>query len=122
MGDGIWTPTPRWPVPKGTRYQQMPRADLAAIGLPRTCRGYWDTETGCKILVDRERLGTAGELRWHLSISHPTHYPDWDAISDARYALVPDEAVMVMFLPPRHQYVNVHQNCFHLHECPEAQR
>jgi hypothetical protein len=23
---------------------------------------------------------------------------------------------MVMFLPPREQYVNIHKNCFHLHQ------
>ena len=57
--------------------------------------------------------------RWHLSISHPHRYPDWDTIADARYALVPDELTMMMYLPPSAEYVNVHRNCFHLHESRE---
>lgn len=65
---------------------------------------------GCKILVSRE-FG-----KWHLSISHPEKYPDWDTIRDARYALLPDDITMAMLLPPTSQYVNVHHNCFHLHE------
>lgn len=65
---------------------------------------------GCKILVSRE-MG-----KWHLSISRPERYPDWDDIRDARYALLPDNITMAMLLPPTSQYVNVHKNCFHLHE------
>lgn len=74
----------------------------------------------CKVMVSREPLGRAGELRWHLSISHDTRYPTWDEIADARYALVPDECFMVMVLPPSGEYVNAHPHCFHLHEVPEA--
>lgn len=55
--------------------------------------------------------------RLHLSISHPHRYPKWDEISDARYSLLPDAAYMVMYLPPKAEYVNFHKNCFHLHEC-----
>jgi hypothetical protein len=112
----------RRPVPKGTRYRRIPKTQMEAVPLPRSCVGYWDDETRCTILVDQEPTGPAGEPRWHLSISHPDQYPEWDWIADARYALVPDETVMVMFLPPRSEYVNVHENCFHLHECPEAKR
>ena len=54
--------------------------------------------------------------KWHLSISHKTRYPTWDEIKEARYRFVPDEVTMAMLLPPRDQYVNVHPNCFHLHE------
>lgn len=64
----------------------------------------------CAVIVDR-----AGGRR-HLSISHPTRYPTWDEIKAARYALIPDEATMAMLLPPRSEYVNLHPNCFHLHE------
>ena len=53
---------------------------------------------------------------WHLSISHPTRYPTWDEIRDARYDLLPDDCTMAMLLPPRAEYVNLHPNCFHLHE------
>lgn len=53
---------------------------------------------------------------WHLSISHPTRYPVWDEIRDARYDLLPDACTMAMMLPPKAEYVAIHPNCFHLHE------
>ena len=55
---------------------------------------------------------------WHLSISHPKRYPTWDEIYEARYRFIPEAVQMVMHLPPRQEYVNVHQNCFHLFEQP----
>lgn len=65
---------------------------------------------GCKVAVSRE----AG--RWHMSISRPDRYPHWHEIRDARYAFLPDNCTMAMILPPKAEYVNIHQNCFHLHE------
>jgi len=54
--------------------------------------------------------------RWHLSISHKNHYPGWDVIRDARYEFLPEDIVVAMLLPPKGNYVNVHENCFHLWE------
>lgn len=65
----------------------------------------------CRILVAHE-----GPIGWHLSISHPTRYPTWDEICKARYELLPDDVTMAQILPPKSEYVNVHPNCFHLHE------
>lgn len=53
---------------------------------------------------------------WHLSISHKDRYPSWDEIREARYRLVPDAVTMAMLLPPRAEYVNLHDHCFHLHQ------
>lgn len=55
-------------------------------------------------------------LRWHMSISCAKRYPTWEEIRDARYDLMPDEITMAQLLPPKHEYVNIHPNCFHLHE------
>jgi len=57
-------------------------------------------------------------LRWHMSISRADRYPNWDEIKRARYDLVPDDVYMAQILPPTSEYVNVHPNCFHLHEIP----
>jgi hypothetical protein len=84
-----------------------------------------DRVTGCKLfrsgaftvlLADPSSAEFRETQRWHLSISHPHRYPDWNVISDARYALVPNEITMAMILPPREEYVNIQKNCFHLHE------
>ncbi len=79
----------------------------------------------CNIIVSHEIYGggpailSFGKIRWHLSISCPNRYPTFDEIKAARYALIPDEAQMAMFFPPRKEYVNIHQNCFHLYEVVE---
>ena len=75
-----------------------------------------------RIMIGQQVMGdirSGGRLRWHMSISCANRYPVWDEIRDARYALLPDEITMGMFLPPKAQYVNVHPNCFHLHEVIE---
>jgi hypothetical protein len=51
---------------------------------------------------------------YHLSISHPRRYPTWDEICDARDRFTPLDTTMVMLMPPRERWVNVHNNCFHL--------
>jgi hypothetical protein len=75
---------------------------------------------GLHIIIGQQVIGGhilgGGKLRWHLSISHANRYPVWNEIRDARYALLPDDCTMAMLLPPRAQYVNLHPNCFHLHE------
>lgn len=55
----------------------------------------------------------------HLSVSHPNRYPNWDEIKAIRYGLLPDNKTFAIVLPPSSQYVNLHQNCFHLFEVPE---
>lgn len=70
----------------------------------------------CRIVVSRDPSGYGGALLWHLSISCADRYPTWDEIKDARYRLLPNHLTFVMFLPPPSEYVNVHENCFHLHE------
>ena len=78
------------------------------------CSAY-RTENNLAIICGQEPCGPGGTMRWHLSISHARRYPTWDEIRDIRYALVPDEVMVAMFLPPRAQYINVHSFCFHLY-------
>lgn len=59
---------------------------------------------------------TKDEGRWHISVSHPSRYPNWEEIKAARYRLVPDEVCMVQALGPPKSWLNVHENCFHLWE------
>jgi len=61
---------------------------------------------------DAERPG------WHLSISCSKRYPNWDEVAKAWYELVPeaDRRTAVLFLPPVHEYINIHEFCFQVHE------
>lgn len=59
---------------------------------------------------------------WHMSISHPKRYPTWDEIRDSWYALVPNSnnRVGAMLLPKKEDYINVCENCFHVHEIKDG--
>jgi len=64
----------------------------------------------CRVIVGREAN------RWHLSISCADRYPTWEEIRDARYRFLPNQIMAGILLPPKEQYVNVHQNTFHVWE------
>ena len=63
-------------------------------------------------------VGQEPGIGWHLSISTPYRNPTWEEIREARYAFIPDDVTVAMILPPRAEYVNVHEFCFHLHQIP----
>lgn len=76
-----------------------------------------------RILVSRDLVPggvPGGELRWHLSISHPSRYPTWDELGRARDALLPPELAFCVPHPPRSQWLSLHPNCFHLWEVQDA--
>lgn len=61
---------------------------------------------------------------WHLSISCPHRYPTWDEIFTAWYDLVPGagrDFNGAIFLPRHSEYVNIHANCFHIHQLLDAE-
>lgn len=74
------------------------------------CQAYMEREHRLAVFVGIE------EGYWHLSISHPERYPSWDEIKEARYEFLPHSLHIAMILPPPSEYVNIHSNCFHLHE------
>lgn len=55
---------------------------------------------------------------WHMSISTPNRYPTWDEIYTAWYDLCPDASNIeaAIILPRKSEYVNIHPNCFHIHQ------
>lgn len=68
----------------------------------------------CKVLLSPPYEGKG----YHMSISHETRYPSWDEIRDAWYALVPNSnnRIGAMILPNKEDYINIHPNCFQIHE------
>ena len=56
---------------------------------------------------------------WHISISCLHRYPSWEEIKAAWYDLVPGAGVEfegAVILPRKEDYVNLHVNCFHVHQ------
>jgi hypothetical protein len=102
------------------------RPGIAAFAEPGVRGWQKDVDDGHLTVLAGLAPRAAGEDRpkWHMSISHrtnearpqPGRYPKWDEIADARYRFVPDNVTMAMLLPPRSEYVNMHETCFHLWE------
>lgn len=68
-------------------------------------------------------IGADARTGLHISIAHPNRYPTWDEVVHIRYTLLPDNVYMAMMLPPQAEYVNVHENCFHLYQVfPQRQQ
>jgi hypothetical protein len=95
------------------------RRDLRKVAIPPELARMLEPGTRaftlgpCRILVSKQAVG------WHLSISRPDRLPSWEEIRDARYALIPDEVTMAALLPPRAEYVNVHEFCMQLYQVPD---
>ena len=68
----------------------------------------------CKILLSPPHNNRG----WHMSISHNERYPTWDEIRDSWYALVPNSnnRIGALILPKKKDYINIHPNCFQVHE------
>lgn len=50
----------------------------------------------------------------HLSCANRERYPSWDELMIFRAAFFEDDMEVFMVMPPIEEYVNVHENCFHL--------
>jgi hypothetical protein len=63
----------------------------------------------------KDILITLDEGKWHLSVNtkHPLGYYE---MKEVRYEFCPNRMQMAQIFPPREDFVNVAQNCFHLFE------
>ena len=52
--------------------------------------------------------------KYHISVACKDRYPTWDEIVYIREQLTPNNVTMAMILPPEKNYINIHNNCFHL--------
>lgn len=76
----------------------------------------------CLIMLAYEPVAPP-ESYWHLSISHPTREPTWDEIKTAVYGIEQARAVaesgkawaQILGQVREGEWVDVHQNCFHLY-------
>lgn len=103
----------------------MPRAkgwtpvSLPPIALIMTGAQAWEKQVEDGTL---RILRSKDDGMWHASISfrpdedYDTRYPTWDEIKEMRYGFLPDKAQVVMALPPKDEFVNIHETTFHLWE------
>ena len=74
---------------------------------------------GCTVIYSLDDTGPDkfGPLR-HVSLSRKFGFPTWLQILQVKDKWFGDIDCM-MVLPKKKDYVNVHDNCFHIWECPE---
>ena len=61
--------------------------------------------------------GPHGKLL-HVSVSYRQHLPSWRDMRTIRDAFYPDTVDVMLVLPRREHYVDVHPNCLHMQQCP----
>ena len=56
--------------------------------------------------------------KWHMSCSRKDRNPYWEEIRNAWYDNVPNAEHLTgaMYFPPKSEYVNVMEHCFHIYE------
>ena len=54
----------------------------------------------------------------HVSLSYARRDPSWDDLKQIRYAFYPADIDVMLVLPRIADYVNVHEHCFQLWQCP----
>ena len=62
---------------------------------------------GKNILINKE------DGLWHLSVS-ANHTLGYYELKEIRYKFMPNDMQVAQIFPPREEFVNVHDNCFHL--------
>lgn len=98
--------TPEW----------LPAHLVIAGGGPVSDVRVYITANGCNVIHAIE-TGPHGVLR-HASISHPRRHPTWDEITVMRKTLFLEDEDVMMVLPRKELYVNLHPHCFHLWQMP----
>lgn len=81
---------------------------LASLGAKNV--KVYNMDTGSKVIYNVE----GGKE--HVSISNTRRLPTWEEVKYVRYKLMKANVTVAQILPPKDDYVNVHENCFHLWE------
>lgn len=69
--------------------------------------------TGSFLYKGKDVFITIDNGKWHLSVStnHPLGYNE---MKELRYMFLPDSISVAQIFPPRGEFVNIHENCYHL--------
>lgn len=79
----------------------------------------YENKDGLSVIVSTDNTPKWGKLL-HVSISRQDRYPSWNEIIEIKLKFFGDRKDSMMVIPKREDYVNVHENCFHVWECPES--
>lgn len=78
-----------------------------------------DASTQYSVLLGREQIGTledsSPDMRWHISVAHATHLPEWADLAEIAHTLRPGVPFGIA-VPPRSWWINIHDYCLHVWE------
>lgn len=60
-------------------------------------------------------IATVEGQELHVSVSRADRYPTWAELKRVKELFWHPEADVIQFLPPASEYVNLHENCFHMY-------
>ncbi len=69
---------------------------------------------GKSIIINKE------DGLWHLSVS-ANYTLGYYELKEIRYMFMPNDMHVAQIFPPREEFVNLHENCFHLYEMADSQ-
>lgn len=70
------------------------------------------------VLLSQDKI-ESGDVRWHVSVSHPFRLPTWPTLREIQDAIQPYLGEPVWFCipyPPRDSWMNCHPNTLHFWE------
>lgn len=76
---------------------------------------YGQYSTGCFKYKGKIILITIDDNKWHMSVSAnpPLGYYE---LKQIRYEFLPNFIHAAQIFPPREEFVNIHENCYHFYE------
>jgi hypothetical protein len=73
----------------------------------------YEERSGLRVIASAEQHPDG--KRWiHVSVSRQDRLPSWDELVAVKELFIGAEREAVQFLPPRSQWVNMHDNCLHI--------
>lgn len=72
-------------------------------------------ETGVFEYKDKTIIITIEDGHWHLSAACK-HTIGYYELKELRYKFMPNAMQVAPIFPPREEFINVHENCFHLYQ------
>jgi len=75
--------------------------------------GYYST--GLFIWKGKHIFVNLEEGKWHLSASC-NHVIGYYELKELRYTFLPNSIYAAQIFPPREEFINIHENCYHLYQ------
>lgn len=80
----------------------------------------YDEPSGLHVIYTEEVLPPDTRHWLHLSVSRDNRYPSWEDVLTVKEEFIGEEAEAYQILPKLSEYVNIHNNVFHIWSCQDG--